>query len=43
MENPMTDPRPRLLLIEDDPQLGPLMRQVLDEVYAVTLIDEGTI
>jgi two-component system response regulator QseB len=42
METPMTDPRPRLLLLEDDPQLGPLMRQVLDEVYAVTLVDDGT-
>jgi len=39
----MTDPRPRLLLIEDDQQLGPLMREVLDEVYAVTLIDDGAI
>ena len=39
----MTDPRPRLLLIEDDPQLGPLMRQVLDEVYAVTLVADGAI
>ncbi|MEJ3404359.1 response regulator transcription factor [Rathayibacter sp. YIM 133350] len=33
----MTDPRPRLLLIEDDAQLGPLMRDVLEEVYTVTL------
>lgn len=39
----MTDPRPRLLLIEDDPQLGPLMRQVLDEVYAVTLVADGAV
>ncbi|CAN5524695.1 response regulator transcription factor [soil metagenome] len=39
----MSDQRPRLLLLEDDPQLGPLMRQVLDEVYAVTLVDDGTI
>ncbi len=37
----MTDPRPRLLLLEDDPQLGPLMRQVLDEVYSVTLVADG--
>lgn len=37
----MPDPRPRLLLIEDDPQLGPLMRQVLDEVYSVTLVADG--
>ena len=39
----MIDPRPRLLLLEDDRQLGPLMREVLDEVYAVTLIDDGAI
>ena len=32
----MTDARPRLLLIEDDAQLGPVMRDVLDEVYEVT-------
>jgi two-component system response regulator QseB len=32
-----TDVRPRLLLIEDDPKLGPVMRDVLEEVYAVTL------
>lgn len=31
------DTRPRLLLVEDDPQLGPVMRDVLEEVYAVTL------
>lgn len=37
----MSDGRPRLLLIEDDQQLGPLMRQILDEVYAVTLVDDG--
>ncbi len=37
----MSDPRPRLLLIEDDPQLGPLMSQVLDEVYLVTLVTDG--
>ncbi|MFC5503076.1 response regulator transcription factor [Lysinimonas soli] len=35
------DQRPRLLLIEDDPELGPVMRDVLDEVYAVTLEDDG--
>lgn len=35
------DQRPRLLLIEDDPELGPVMRDVLDEVYAVTLDDDG--
>ncbi len=33
--------RPRLLLVEDDPQLGPLIAQVLDEVYAVTLVTDG--
>jgi two-component system response regulator QseB len=38
----MIDTRPRLLLIEDDPKLGPVMRQVLDEVYAVTLVTDGT-
>lgn len=37
----MIETRPRLLLIEDDPHLGPVMRQVLDEVYAVTLITDG--
>ena len=37
----MDDPRPRLLLIEDDPKLGPVMRDVLDEVYEVTLENDG--
>lgn len=37
----MDDARPRLLLIEDDPQLGPVMRDVLDEVYEVTLESTG--
>ena len=37
----MTDSRPRLLLAEDDPQLGPLMARVLEDVYAVTLIVDG--
>jgi two-component system response regulator QseB len=37
----MTETRPRLLLIEDDPQLGPVMRDVLEEVYAVTLRADG--
>ena len=32
---------PPLLLIEDDPELGPLMREVLSEDYAVTLIADG--
>lgn len=35
------DTRPRLLLIEDDPQLGPVMSQVLDEVYDVHLVADG--
>jgi two-component system response regulator QseB len=30
-----------LLVIEDDPNLGPLMRQVLGEVYAVSLIADA--
>lgn len=33
--------RPRLLLVEDDDQLGPVMAQVLDEVYDVTLTADG--
>lgn len=33
--------QPRLLLIEDDPELGPLIRQVLSEDYAVTLEVDG--
>jgi two-component system response regulator QseB len=32
---------PRLLLIEDDPQLGPLLAQVLSESYQVRLIADG--
>jgi two-component system, OmpR family, response regulator QseB len=35
------DSRPSLLLIEDDLDLGPLLRQVLSEVYAVTWIADG--
>ena len=31
-----------LLLVEDDPQLGPLMAHVLREVYTVTLVADGT-
>jgi two-component system response regulator QseB len=34
--------RPSLLLIEDDPQLGPIICDVLDEVYDVTLVADGT-
>jgi DNA-binding response OmpR family regulator len=37
----VTDPRPSLLLIEDDPELGPLLGQVLGEVYRVTWIADG--
>jgi two-component system response regulator QseB len=33
--------RPRLLLVEDDPQLGPMIAHVLAEVYDVTLIADG--
>ncbi|MCU1543889.1 MAG: Response regulator [Microbacteriaceae bacterium] len=36
-----TTVRARLLLIEDDPQLGPMVAQVLGEVYDVTLIVDG--
>lgn len=35
------DDRPRLLLIEDDPELGPMMASVLEEVYVVTLLADG--
>ena len=35
------DDRPRLLLIEDDPHLGPVMAQVLEEVYFVKLVADG--
>lgn len=37
----MAENRPRLLLVEDDPQLGPIMAGVLKEVYDVTLIADG--
>jgi two-component system response regulator QseB len=38
-----TDTRgaPPLLLVEDDPELGPLMAEVLGEDYAVTLVPDG--
>ena len=32
---------PPLLLVEDDPQLGPLMAEVLGDDYAVTLVRDG--
>jgi two-component system response regulator QseB len=37
------DPRtaPPLLLVEDDPELGPLMAEVLGEDYRVTLVRDG--
>lgn len=38
---PDTSARARLLLIEDDPQLGPMIAQVLDEAYDVTLVADG--
>jgi DNA-binding response OmpR family regulator len=33
--------RLRVLLVEDDPRLGPLIRQVLSETYDVTLVADG--
>jgi two-component system response regulator QseB len=33
--------RARLLLVEDDPQLGPMIAQVLEETYDVTLVTDG--
>lgn len=33
--------RPRLLLVEDDRQLGPLLAEVLDEAYEVDLVTDG--
>jgi two-component system response regulator QseB len=33
--------RHRVLLVEDDPRLGPLIEQVLKETYEVTLVDDG--
>lgn len=38
---PQPTERPHLLLIEDDPRLGPLMAQVLAESYHVTLVADG--
>ncbi|WP_331902396.1 response regulator transcription factor [Lacisediminihabitans sp.] len=35
--------KPRLLLIEDDPQLGPLIAQVLADAYEVTLVADGVL
>ena len=36
-----TEERPRLLLVEDDHQLGPLLQEVLHEVYTVDLVPDG--
>ena len=33
--------RPLLLLVEDDPRLGPLILEVLSEAYDVTLVPDG--
>jgi two-component system response regulator QseB len=41
MAGPAEGTLPPLLLIEDDPDLGPLMRDVLGEDYAVTLLADG--
>lgn len=38
----MTEPKQRLLLIEDDPQLGPLIEQVLGEAYEVSRVEDGS-
>ena len=35
--------RPRLLLIEDDPKLGSMIRDVLAEIYEVTLVADGAV
>ena len=37
----MESERQRILLIEDDPQLGPIVRQVLAETYDVELAADG--
>ena len=36
-----SESRTRLLLIEDDPQLGPMIKKVLTEIYDVTLVADG--
>lgn len=37
----MESERLRVLLVEDDPQLGPLIERVLAETYDVTLVEDG--
>lgn len=37
----MQHERPRVLLVEDDVQLGPLIERALDESYDVTLVVDG--
>lgn len=37
----MQQERPRVLLVEDDAQLGPLIKRVLDESYEVTRATDG--
>ncbi|WP_396599266.1 response regulator transcription factor [Frigoribacterium sp. R86507] len=36
------DPRPRLLLVEDDPALGPIVADVLAEAWRVDLVADGS-
>ena len=39
---PVSRTAPPLLLVEDDPELGPLMAEVLGEDYTVSLVRDGT-
>lgn len=41
MGRPLQGKAPTLLLVEDDPELGPLMADVLGEDYVVTLVGDG--
>ncbi|HEY8753807.1 MAG TPA: response regulator transcription factor [Arthrobacter sp.] len=36
-----SDARPSLLLVEDDPVLGPLIAELLDADYRIRLVDDG--